>query len=92
MLLQNVICSSPVQSNEFSNLKFSYECAKYKDLIVGLVLTQAVKWLQKYFFVILNDMICFSLPQGHPRCRRLCFRSIFNFDIFRSNCSCLSVI
>jgi len=53
MLLQNVICSSPVQSNEFSNLKFSYECAKYKDLTVGLVLTQAVKWLQKYFFFVI---------------------------------------
>jgi len=34
-------------------------------------------------------MICFSLPQGHPRCRCL---SIFNFDIFRSNRWCLSVI
>jgi len=51
MFDKNVICSSPVQSNEFSNLKFSYECAKYKDLTVGLVLTQAVKWLQKYFFL-----------------------------------------
>jgi len=35
---------------------------------------------------------CFSSPQGHPRCSCLCFRSIFNFDIFRSNRSCLSVI
>jgi len=34
----------------------------------------------------------FSLPQGHPRCRCLCFHSIFNFDIFRSNRCCLSVI
>jgi len=32
------------------------------------------------------------LPQGHPRCRCLCFHSIFNFDIFRSIRSCLSVI
>jgi len=24
-----------------------------------------------------------SLPQGHPRCRCLCFRSIFNFYNFR---------
>jgi len=34
----------------------------------------------------------FSLPQGHPRCWCLCFHSSFNFDIFRSNRSCLSVI
>jgi len=34
----------------------------------------------------------FSLPQGHPRCRCLCFHSIFNFYIFRSIRSCLSVI
>jgi len=26
--------------------------------------------------------LCFSLPQGHPRCRCLCFHSIFNFGIF----------
>jgi len=37
-------------------------------------------------------MVCFSLPRGHPKCRCLCFRSTFNFDIFRSNRSCLSVI
>jgi len=37
-------------------------------------------------------LICFSLPQGHSRCRRLFFHSIFNFDIFRSNRCCLSVI
>jgi len=35
---------------------------------------------------------CFILPQGHPRCRYLCFHSSFNFYIFRSNLSCLSVI
>jgi len=34
----------------------------------------------------------FRLPQGHPRCRCLCFHSIFNFDIFRSKLCCLSVI
>jgi len=34
-------------------------------------------------------LICFSLPQGHPRCRCLCFHSIFNFDIFQSNRCCL---
>jgi len=28
-------------------------------------------------------LVGFSLPQGHPRCRCLCFHSIFNFDIFR---------
>jgi len=33
---------------------------------------------------------CFSLPQGHPRCRCVCFHSIFNFDIFWSNRCCLS--
>jgi len=38
------------------------------------------------------NLICFSLPQGHPRCRCLCFHSIFNFDIFRTNRCCLSVI
>jgi len=37
-------------------------------------------------------LICFSLPRGHPRCRCLCLHSIFNFYIFRSNRSCLSVI
>jgi len=37
-------------------------------------------------------LICFSLPQGHPRCRCLSFHSIFNFDIFWSNRCCLSVI
>jgi len=31
---------------------------------------------------------CFSLPQGHPRCKCLCF----HFDIFRSNRCCLSLI
>jgi len=31
---------------------------------------------------------CFRSPQGHPRCRCLCFHSVFNFDIFRSNRSC----
>jgi len=31
----------------------------------------------------------FNLPQGHPRCS---FGSSFNFDIFRSNRSCLSVM
>jgi len=35
---------------------------------------------------------CFSLTQGHLRCRCLCFRSSFKFDVFRSNRSCLSVI
>jgi len=35
-------------------------------------------------------MICFILPQGHPRC--LCFHSSFNCDIFRSNRTSLSVI
>jgi len=25
------------------------------------------------------------ISRGHPRCRCLCFRSSFNFDIFRSN-------
>jgi len=34
----------------------------------------------------------FSLPQGHPSRRCLCFHSSFNFDIFRSNRSCLSDI
>jgi len=34
----------------------------------------------------------FSLPQAHPRCRCLCFYSIFNFNIFWSNRCCLSVI
>jgi len=38
-------------------------------------------------------LICFSLPQGHPRSRCLCFHSIFNFDIFFwTNRSCLSVL
>jgi len=37
-------------------------------------------------------LICFSLPQGHPRCRCFCFHSIINFAIFRSNRCCLSVI
>jgi len=37
-------------------------------------------------------LICFSLSRGHPRCRCLCFHSIFNFDILRSNRSCLAVI
>jgi len=37
-------------------------------------------------------MICFSLPQGHPRCGCLCFHSIFNLDIFRSKLCCLSVV
>jgi len=37
-------------------------------------------------------LTCFSLTQWHPRCRCLCFHSIFNFDIFRSNRCCLSVI
>jgi len=37
---------------------------------------------------MLKCLICFSLPQGHPRCRCLCFHSIFNFDIFRSNHCC----
>jgi len=37
-------------------------------------------------------LICFSLPQWHPRCRCLCFHSIFNFGIFRSNWCCLSVL
>jgi len=42
---------------------------------------------------LLNEfLICFSLPQGHPRCSRcLCFHSIFNFNIFWSNRCCLSV-
>jgi len=44
------------------------------------------------FLAELKFLICFSLPQGHPRCRCLCFHSIFNFHIFKSNCSCLSVI
>jgi len=34
----------------------------------------------------------FQLTSRHPRCRCLCFRSISNFDIFRSNRSCLSVM
>jgi len=37
-------------------------------------------------------LICFSLPHKHQSCRCLCFHSIFNFDIFRSNRSCLLVI
>jgi len=37
-------------------------------------------------------LMCFNLPQVHQRCWCLCFHSIFNFDIFRSNHSCLSVI
>jgi len=37
-------------------------------------------------------LICFSLPQGDPRCRCLCFHGIFNFDSFWSNRCCLSVI
>jgi len=38
-------------------------------------------------------LICFSLPQGHPRCSRcICFLSSFNFDLFRSTRCCLSVI
>jgi len=41
---------------------------------------------------IVHFEINFSLPQRHPRCRCLCFHSIFDFDFFRSNRSCLSVI
>jgi len=42
------------------------------------------------FHVSCNIKGIVHLPQGHPRCRCLCFRSSFNFDIFRSNRSCLS--
>jgi len=32
------------------------------------------------------------LPQVYPRCRCLCLHRSFNFYIFKSNSSCLSVI
>jgi len=50
------------------------------------------KWIEKKYIVNISDikgivhfenffLKCFSLPQGHPRCRCLCFHSVFNFDI-----------
>jgi len=45
-----------------------------------------------HLYSALHFLVCFSLLQWHPRCRCLCFRSSFNFDILRSNRSCLSVI
>jgi len=49
----------------------------------------------QHFKGIVHFEICFwyvLATQGHPRCRCVCFRSSFNFDIFWSNRSCLSVI
>jgi len=40
----------------------------------------------------INCWYVLAYLQGKQRCRCLCFHSIFNFDIFRSNLSCLSVI
>jgi len=40
----------------------------------------------------INFRYVLAYLKGHPRCRCLCFHSIFNFDIFRSNRCCLSVI
>jgi len=37
-------------------------------------------------------LVCFSLPQGHLKCRCLYFGRSSNVDIFRSNRLCLSVI
>jgi len=36
-----------------------------------------------HLYSALHFLVCFSLLQGHPRCRCLCFRSSFNFYILR---------
>jgi len=43
------------------------KCKKKKGCVKGIVHFEN------------KSLICFSLPQGHPRCRCLCFHSIFNF-------------
>jgi len=72
---------------------YAFCCTKEPYQTLTFITVEKARFKQTIKRIVhfeINFIKCFSLPQGHPRCR--CHFFHFNFDIFRSNHPCLSVI